>query len=150
MKHYLKVPCIPLQEAKVSILQKELTLIGSKGRTRRLALFDSGASYSIIRRDIAEAIAVLEPLPDPENWIFETARKGDLIEAHDHVMLAFRFDDSEARFTDEFVVFDECTEEVVIGAVTLQKWHIKLDFEREEIVYRKTAEKLRLLSVGAV
>ncbi|NBC30752.1 MAG: hypothetical protein GVY29_12270, partial [Spirochaetes bacterium] len=56
----------------------------------------------------------------------------------------FRFDDSEARFSDEFIVFDECSEEVIIGGTTMQKWQIKLDFDREEVVYRKTAQRLRV------
>ena len=42
-------------------------------QTRRVALFDSGASYSIIRRDIAETLGELTRLPEP--WEFETAEK---------------------------------------------------------------------------
>ena len=145
MKQYLQIPCIPLVEARVSVLEKELTLTGSKGRTRRVALFDSGASYSIIRKDIAEALSPLDPLPDLENWQFESAVKGFIIQARFRVSLDFRFDDSEARFSDEFIVFDDCTEEVVIGVKTMQAWHIKLDFEKEEIYYRKTAERLRII-----
>jgi len=108
-------------------------------------LFDSGASYSIIRRDIAERIAALEPLPDPENWVFETARPGELIEARFAVGLNFRFDDSEARFRDEFIVFDTCSEELIVGAKTMQAWHITLDFQTETVIYRKTAERLRVI-----
>ena len=129
----------------MGILQKEIRLIGSKGQTRRNALFDSGASYSIIRRDIAEAIHQVTPLPDPDDWVFETAEPGRLVQATHMVALVFRFDDSEARFMDDFVVFDGCSEEVIIGAKTMQAWRIKLDFEREEVVYRKTAERLRVI-----
>jgi hypothetical protein len=75
MKQRLKVPSIPRQEATVSVLEHDILLVGSKGSARRRALFDSGASYSIIRRDVAEAIAGLEPLPDPENYVFETAQR---------------------------------------------------------------------------
>ena len=53
MKQRLKVPCIPGQEATVSVLLKEILLVGTKGRRRHMALFDGGASYSIIRRDVA-------------------------------------------------------------------------------------------------
>jgi hypothetical protein len=144
MKHYLKVPSIPRQESVVSVLEHEVTLIGSKGRARCRALFDSGAGYSIIRRDVAERIEPLGLLPDPENWIFETARAGDLIQALYRVTLDFRFDDSEARFSDEFIVFDECSEEVIVGAKTLQAWHIVLDFDTETVLYRKTARRLRI------
>jgi len=129
----------------VSVLVHEMTLIGSKGKARCRALFDSGASYSIIRRDIAERISTLEPLPDPENWVFETARPGELIEARFAVGLNFRFDDSEARFRDEFIVFDTCSEELIVGAKTMQAWHITLDFQTETVIYRKTAERLRVI-----
>ena len=128
----------------MSILEQNILLVGSKGTARRRALFDSGASYSIIRRDLAESISGLEPIPDPENYVFETARPGDTVRATDSVRLGFRFDDSEARFSDEFIVFDECSEEVIIGVKTMQAWSIKLDFDREEILYRKTAQRLRV------
>ena len=127
------------------ILEHEITLIGSKGRRQCIALFDSGASYSIIRPDIADAIATPAPLPDPEDWVFQTAIAGQTMQATQVVPLSFRFEDSEARFTDEFILLDGSSEEVIIGATTMQKWGIKLDFETEQINYRKTAEKLRLV-----
>jgi hypothetical protein len=144
VKHHLKIPSIPRQEATVSILEKDILLVGSQGTARRRALFDSGASYSIIRRDLAESLEHVTTIPDPENYVFETARPDDTIQALHRVSLEFRFDDSEARFSDEFIVFDECSEEVIIGATTMQKWGIKLDFDREEILYRKTAVRLRV------
>jgi predicted aspartyl protease len=144
MNQHLKVPSIPRQESAVSVLEHEVTVIGSKGSARCHALFDSGATYSIIRRDIAERIGPLDLLPDPENWVFETARAGELIQALYRVTLNFRFDDSLARFSDEFVVFDNCSEELIVGAKTLQAWHIILDFQTETVLYRKKAERLRV------
>ena len=128
----------------MSVLEHQVTVIGSKGRARCRALFDSGASYSIIRRDIAERIAPLDLLPDPEEWVFETARAGELIQALYRVTLDFRFDDSTAKFSDEFVVFDDCSEELIVGAKTMQAWHIVLDFQTETVVYRKKAVRLRI------
>ena len=128
----------------MSILEREILLIGSKGSVRQVALFDSGASYSIIRRDVAETIGPLDPIPDLENYVFETALPGDLVQARFSVRLEFRFDDSQARFSDEFIVFDECSESVVIGAKTMQAWQIRLDFETETVIYRKTAQRLRV------
>ena len=129
----------------MSVLMQEVTLIGSKGTARCRALFDSGASYSIIRRDIAERLSPLASLPDPESWIFETARPGELIEARYAVGLNFRFDDSQANFHDEFIVFDACSEELIIGARTLQTCRIVLDFQTDTVIYRKTAERLRVI-----
>ena len=73
----------------MSILEQNILLVGSKGTARRRALFDSGASYSIIRRDLAESISGLEPIPDPENYVFETARPGATVRATDSVRLGF-------------------------------------------------------------
>jgi hypothetical protein len=129
----------------VSVLEHDVTLTGSRGSARCRALFDSGATYSIIRRDIAERIEPLVLLPDPEDWVFETARVGDHIQALYRVTLNFRFDDSAARFSDEFIVFDECSEELIVGAKTMQAWHITLDFQTETVNYRKTAERLRVI-----
>ena len=86
------------------ILEHEITLIGPKGRRRCIALFDSGASYSIIQPDVANAIATPAPLPDPEDWVFQTALAGQTMQATHVVALNFRFEDSEARFTDEFIL----------------------------------------------
>jgi len=127
------------------ILEHEVTLIGSLGRRRCRALFDSGASYSIIRPDVAAAVGNPELLPDRENWVFETAQAGQLMRATHRVSLNFRFDDSEARFSDEFILLDGCSEQLIIGATTMQKWGIKLDFESDVVHYRKTAQKLRVV-----
>jgi len=144
MKHYLKVPSIPREESTVSILEHKVTLVGSKGSAECRALFDSGASYSIVRRNIAERIAGLEPVADPEDWTFETAQPGDLIQATHKADLEVRFADSEAIFSDQFVVFDELPEDVIIGAHSMQAWQIRLDFKAEEVMYRKTAIRLRV------
>ncbi len=128
----------------MGILEHELTLIGSKGRVDCIALFDSGASYSIIRRDIAEQIEIMTPLSEPEEWIFETARKGDYIQALYRTPLDFIFSDSKARFSDEFIVFDECSESIIIGAKTMQACRIKLDFDTETVIYDKKARRLRV------
>jgi len=144
MKHYLKVPSIPREESTVSVLEHEVTIIGTKGKARCRALFDSGASYSIVRREIAERIGQVQPLPDPSEWVFETAKPGDYVQAAGNLILEFRFDDSKARFSDEFVVFDELSEELIVGAPTMQKWQIRLDFTTETVEYRKTAQRLRV------
>jgi hypothetical protein len=128
----------------VSVLEHEVTIIGTKGRARCRALFDSGASYSIVRRDIAERIGNIGPLPVPEDWVFETARPGDYVQAAGILHLDFRFDDSRAHFSDEFVVFDELSEELIVGATTMQKWQIRLDFVKESVEYRTTAQRLRV------
>jgi hypothetical protein len=49
------------------------------------------------------------------------------------------------RFSDEFIIIPELSEEVIIGAKTLQAWRLKLDFENDEVIIGPEVTKLRLL-----
>jgi 8-oxo-dGTP pyrophosphatase MutT (NUDIX family) len=137
------IPCINRYgEVIVSLLQKELVLKGLRGEETVTALFDSGASYSCIRREIAEEIGLLEPLEEP--MVFATADEGTSIRADFVVHLSFFFEDTDRRFTDEFIVLDVLSEDLIIGAKTMQAWKIRLDFDAEEVRYEKKVHKLRI------
>jgi hypothetical protein len=126
----------------MSLIQKPLILKGAAGKYTVQALFDSGASYSCISRRAAEAVAHLEPLTEP--MIFETAEKDNPVTAEYRITADFFFRDSARRFTDELIVIEELSEDLIIGASTMQKWKIRLDFDREEVFYDKKVHKLRL------
>lgn len=49
-----------------------------------------------------------------------------------------------SRFTDDFMVLDTLSEDLIIGATTMQKWNMKLDFENETVVYDKKMHRLRI------
>jgi hypothetical protein len=118
-----------------------MRLVGSLGEREVDGLFDSGASYSLIRREVAEQLANLEPLPQP--MTFEMAEQGATVTARERVVLDFWIDGY--RFSDEFLVLDNLSEAVVIGAVTMQKWRMKLDMEREEVVIDPSVTRLRFI-----
>ena len=126
----------------MSLLQKPLIIRGLNGERTVSALFDSGASYSCIRHDIACAVGHLEPLEDPME--FETAQMDTFIGAEFVVHLSFFFTDSRRRFTDEFIVLEGLSEELIIGAATMQKWNIRLDFDTEEVIYDRAVHRLRI------
>ena len=126
----------------MSLIENNVALLGLKGKKTVRALFDSGASYSCIRRDIAEEITQLDRLE--EIIEFSTADEGASIIADYVVHLSFYFSDSPRRFTDEFIVLDTLSEDVLIGASTMQKWKIKLDFDREEVQYDRKMHRLRI------
>jgi hypothetical protein len=86
------------------LLELPCTLVGNRGRTSTVCLFDGGASYSVICRETAEQIARLEPLPEP--FIFETASGGNFITAEYEVFLEFFLEDAPRCFMDSFVVLD--------------------------------------------
>lgn len=126
----------------MSLLELPCTLVGNRGRVTTVCLFDSGASYSVIRRETAERIARLEPLPEP--LVFETADRGDFVTAEDVAVLEFFLEDAPRRFTDEFMVLDTLSEDLIIGAITMQKWGIRLDFADEKVLYDRKMHRLRI------
>ena len=125
----------------MAVLQKEIRLVGSKGERKEVALFDSGATYSCITPELAKELGNLEPLPEPMQ--FGTAKEGESVTAKECVRLNFYIDGY--RFSDEFMVLKELSEPVIIGAATLQKWRLKLDFEKDEIIIDPSVTKLRLI-----
>lgn len=125
----------------MAVILKEITLRGSKGEIKREAIFDSGATYSCIHPELAEKLGTIEPLPEPME--FRTAKEGERVTARGRVTLNFYID--EYRFSDEFMVIEGLSNGVIIGAATLQKWRLKLDFERDEIIIDPRVTKLWLL-----
>ena len=47
------------------VIEKRIKLVGSKGEHELVALFDSGATYSCIDRELALTLGMVEPLPSP-------------------------------------------------------------------------------------
>lgn len=125
----------------MSIIQKEIEFAGSKGKTKELTLFDSGATYSLIVRNVAERIAQI--IPSAEVVEFETAKPDEKVESKEVVQLFFWI--NGYRFSDEFFVVDKLTEKVIIGALTLEKWHMKLDFRKRDVIIDPRVTKLRLI-----
>ncbi|PJB73279.1 MAG: hypothetical protein CO096_06190 [Armatimonadetes bacterium CG_4_9_14_3_um_filter_66_14] len=123
------------------IIERILHFEGSKGRAELSALFDSGATYSCIHPESAELLAPAEPLPRPLD--VEPASEGGFIRITQRVSLDFYL--GELRLTDEFMVVPGLSEQAIIGATTLQKWRLKLDFEHDEVTADPRAAKLKLM-----
>jgi len=125
----------------MSVIEQEIELEGSKGSKKVLALFDSGATYSHIKPDVAEKLEIVTPLPQPME--FEMAEQGAKIIADKRVTLNFWIDGY--RFSDEFMILPNLAEEVIIGAKTMQAWRMKLDFETEKVIFDHKVTRLRLI-----
>jgi len=67
------------------------------------------------------------------------------MEITQRVTIDFYKDD--IRLSDEFLVVPNLSEDVVIGATTMQKWRIKLDFEHDEIIIDPKVAKLILINL---
>lgn len=51
----------------------------------------------------------------------------------------------ETLLSDEFLVVPNLSEEAIIGAATLQKWKIKLDFEHDQVIVDPRVGRLQLI-----
>ena len=122
----------------MAVIIKEIRLRGSEGELKKRAIFDSGSTYSCIHPELAEALEIMVPLPEPME--FSTAKEGEKVTAEGRVILNFYID--KYRFSDEFMVIEKLSNGVIIGAATLQKWRLKLDFERDEIIIDPKVTKL--------
>jgi hypothetical protein len=113
----------------MSVLKFPLLYKGSKGSADLVSLFDSGASFSCIHPDKAKELGNLEALPDVIH--IQTASEAHEILVKYRVILDFYLNGT--RLSDEFIVIPALSEEAIIGAATMQKWRIKLDFEHDSV-----------------
>jgi hypothetical protein len=125
----------------MAIIEREIKLVGSKGENVRTGLFDSGATYSCIDRDLAKRLGQLDSLPDLLS--LETAEQGRVVEVKERISLDFYL--NGYRFSDEFMVIPALSQQLIIGAATMQKWRFNLDFENDEVIIDPRVTRLRLL-----
>ena len=112
------------------IIKLPIQFKGSKGEKILYTLFDSGSTFSCINPDFAEALGILNPLP--EEKYFGTASENQFIKVTNRLPLDFVINDIE--LSDEFMVVETLSEEAIIGATTMQKWRIKLDFDHDAVI----------------
>ncbi len=124
----------------MSVIKLPLLFAGSLGEARLYSLFDSGANLSCINPDFLEKLEVPVKLGRKRNVY--TASEGHFIEISERVSLDFYLED--VLLSDEFLVVPGLSEEAVIGAATMQKWRIKLDFEHDTVHVDPKVAKLQL------
>ena len=105
----------------MAVIIKKIRLKGSKGEIEKEAIFDSGSTYSCIQPLLASNLGEVDFLP--ELMEFSTAKEGEKVTAKARVALNFWIEGY--RFSDEFMVIENLSNGVLIGAATLQKWRLK-------------------------
>jgi hypothetical protein len=129
------------KEIVMSVIKLPLLYVGSKGEKHLYTLFDSGANLSCINPGVLESIEQAVPLGAVRR--LATASEHHFIEIKERVTLDFYIND--VLLSDEFLVVPGLSEEVVIGAATMQKWRIKLDFEHDTVIVDPKVAKLQLI-----
>lgn len=125
------------------ILRIPLRFEGSKGERTLYALFDSGATYSCISEESVEDLEELIKLHTPLR--LATASEANFMEIMYTTRLDFYHED--VRLSDEFLVVPGLSEEAIIGAATMQKWKLKLDFENDRVIVDPRVAKLILINL---
>lgn len=124
----------------MGVIINRIKLVGSKGEKKVDALFDSGASFSFINRELAERLDVVLSLPG--SLEFETAENDRKMIVKEAVRLDFYIEG--IRLSDEFLIVDELSEDTIIGAATMQKWRLRLDFEQDRVLIDQMVTRLML------
>ena len=73
---------------------------------------------------------------------FSTASSNECLKVDNGMRLHFEI--NEVPLSDEFMVVPHLSEEVIIGVTTMQKWRIKLDFEKDTVYVDPGVAKLIL------
>jgi len=118
----------------MSIIRKRIEVIGAKdGKVTRKelnALFDSGATHSFIRKDIADELAEMSPVPEIYSE-FRGATDKATIKVEGFVPLFAKIKD--CVIGGGFMVVKDLKEDMVIGADILQTHKLKIDMAKEDI-----------------
>ena len=125
----------------MSVIKLPLLYVGSKGEQILYSLFDTGANLSCINPEW------VHQLGNPENLgrtrRMATASESHFIEITEVIRLDFYIHD--ILLSDEFLLVPGLSEEAVIGAATMQKWRIKLDFEHDTVHVDPKVAKMQLI-----
>ncbi|GAB3992454.1 hypothetical protein GCM10028807_25580 [Spirosoma daeguense] len=125
----------------MSIIKKPLLYAGSQGEKHLYSLFDSGANLSCINPEHVSDLEI--PVNLGRTRRVATAAEGHYIEIKHVVRLDFYLND--VLLSDEFLVVPGLSEEAIIGAATMQKWRIKLDFEHDTVHVDPKVAKMQLI-----
>ena len=125
----------------MSIIKHPLLFVGSLGEKYLYTLFDSGANLSCIHPDYIKGLET--PVPLGRTRRLATASDDHFIDITEAIRLDFYIND--VLLSDEFLVVPKMSEEAIIGAATMQKWRIKLDFEHDQVFVDPKVGKLQLI-----
>jgi len=130
----------------MSVIKLPLLFVGSKGEKRLYTLFDRGANLSCIDKKQLDKLE--QPVHLGRVRKLSTASEGHFIEISERITLDFYVND--ILLSDEFLVVPSLSEEAIIGAATLQKWRIKLDFEHDTVHVDPKVAKMQLKNSQAI
>ena len=125
----------------MSVIKIPMLFVGSKGEGQLLSLFSSGANLSCINPKVAKKLE--RPVKMGRKRQVWKSTEGHFVETAERVSLDFYLND--VLLSDEFLLVPGLSEEAIIGAATMQKWRIKLDFEHDTVFVDPKVAKMQLI-----
>lgn len=122
-------------------MERNLKFIGTIGEGYLNTFFASGISSSCIKKSIAMKLGAIVTMKDPVE--IKLVSKNHYFKIYHTVQLDFYL--NGLLHSDEFMVIPSLSEEIIIGAKTLQKWKVKLDFKNNLVITDPGAGHLKLI-----
>ena len=123
----------------MGLIYKAIKVSGNKGTKDVKALFDTGASESFIRADIAKELSSPARLPNHKE--FEMGR--GTLKVRRAIIGDIQLDGATLFAT--LLIVPNLTEELILGADFFQRWKIRLNPENEQVILDQDALKLKLV-----
>jgi predicted aspartyl protease len=121
-------------------IQQRIKIQGEFGSGEADAIFDTGASISLIKSGVVSKIARIIPgvtrkvkLADDKSYFVVNKISFVLFELEGYLL------------EDHFFVTDSIPSDMIIGTPTLQRWEIMIDFKTKKIKVGLTPDDLYLL-----
>lgn len=125
----------------MGMVVKRLRIRGDKGSATVTALFDTGASKSLIRRDVARRVASLAKVSPP--WTFALGDGRGRLRSNEMGVVLFVL--NGVSVSHAFVVAPTLADEVIVGVDLMQLWRIRPDPVLEKVILDKRRLKLKLV-----
>ena len=112
----------------LGVVKQELLVRGDRGSKKLVVLFDSGASRSLIRSDVAVELCTPRKLLVPRELI---AANGNRVACSYFCELAVEIGGREVGI--EAFLVDKLPVPIIFGALDMKAYRIKLDLAREAL-----------------
>jgi len=118
---------------------RSLEIRGSKGGLAVKALFDTGASFTVVRKDVAEKVGYILPTDVKEVTLADGRTR---LKVLGYIPISTTLEGSP--IDDIAYVIEELAEELIIGIKVMEFYDIKLDPTANKIVVGKNYSSFEL------